>query len=186
MALERPAPGELELVRSFVNTRDLDERTDQLAAPSDLHDWLVGHDLLDPRDPVGSADLRRARRLREALRALLLANSGVDADPAAGAELDAAARRARLSARFGPDGTAGLEPAAAGVDAALGRLLAIVSRGMADGTWRRLKACRSEDCLWAFYDATKNRSGVWCEMGVCGNRAKARSYRARHRSDMVG
>jgi len=181
MALERPAPGELELVRSFVNTRDLEEDTDELAAPSDLRDWLAEQDLLGRGEPVGAADLRRAVRLREALRMLLLANSGGEADPSAGAELDAAARRARLSARFGPDGTAGLEPAADGVDAALGRLLAIVSRSMADGTWRRLKACRSDDCLWAFYDATKNRSGVWCEMGVCGNRAKARSYRARHR-----
>jgi predicted RNA-binding Zn ribbon-like protein len=181
MALERSAPGELELVQSFVNTRDLEADTEELAAPLDLHDWLSDRDLLDPGEPVGALDLRRAVRLREALRALLLANSGVDADPSAAAELDAAARRARLSARFGPDGTAGLEPAADGVDAALGRLLAIVSRSMADGTWRRLKACRSEDCLWAFYDATKNRSGVWCAMGVCGNRAKARSYRARHR-----
>jgi predicted RNA-binding Zn ribbon-like protein len=50
---------------------------------------------------------------------------------------------------------------------------------MAAGTWDRLKACRQETCRWAFYDNTKNRSGVWCTMEVCGNRAKARSYRER-------
>ena len=50
---------------------------------------------------------------------------------------------------------------------------------MATGTWERLKVCRQESCRWAFYDNTKNRSGVWCNMASCGNRAKARAYRAR-------
>jgi predicted RNA-binding Zn ribbon-like protein len=49
-----------------------------------------------------------------------------------------------------------------------------------------LKACRNADCHWIFYDATKNRSGAWCEMGLCGNRAKARSYRERHRPGVAG
>jgi predicted RNA-binding Zn ribbon-like protein len=66
-----------------------------------------------------------------------------------------------------------------GIDGALGRVVAIVFRSMADGTWERLKACREGDCEWAFYDWSKNRSGAWCDMAVCGNRAKARAYRER-------
>jgi predicted RNA-binding Zn ribbon-like protein len=54
---------------------------------------------------------------------------------------------------------------------------------MAEGTWERLKVCPAHDCLWAFYDSSRNRSGHWCSMKVCGNRAKARSYRERHRGD---
>jgi predicted RNA-binding Zn ribbon-like protein len=50
---------------------------------------------------------------------------------------------------------------------------------MGDGTWRRLKACSAETCQWAFYDGSRNRSGVWCTMQTCGNRAKARSFRQR-------
>ena len=50
---------------------------------------------------------------------------------------------------------------------------------MADGTWSRLKACRAGTCRWAFYDHTRNRSGVWCTMDVCGNRTKVRSFRER-------
>jgi predicted RNA-binding Zn ribbon-like protein len=65
------------------------------------------------------------------------------------------------------------------VTGALGRLLAIVSGAIADGSWERLKACREHSCEWAFYDHTKNRSGAWCTMDVCGNRAKARAYRER-------
>jgi predicted RNA-binding Zn ribbon-like protein len=51
---------------------------------------------------------------------------------------------------------------------------------MADGTWSRLKACRAADCRWAFYDRARNHSRHWCSMEVCGNRTKARAYRARH------
>jgi predicted RNA-binding Zn ribbon-like protein len=76
-----------------------------------------------------------------------------------------------------------LEPDAGGVDGALGRLLAIVHVSIADGTWSRLKACREDSCEWAFYDHTKNRSGAWCDMGVCGNRAKARAFRERTAAD---
>jgi predicted RNA-binding Zn ribbon-like protein len=53
---------------------------------------------------------------------------------------------------------------------------------MADGTWSRLKACRADDCLWAFYDGSRNHSAAWCSMASCGNRAKARAYRSRQRS----
>ena len=43
----------------------------------------------------------------------------------------------------------------------------------------RVKLCFAHDCAWAFYDRSRNGSRTWCEMGVCGNRAKARTYRAR-------
>ena len=185
MAKDRPAPGELELVRGFVNTRDIEERREELSSPAELHEWLVSNGLLAPGETAGGADLRRALKLREALRAVLLSNNGAPIDRAAAEALDATARHARLGARFRPDGGAALEPAAHGVDAALGRLLAIVYAAMLDGTWLRLKACRNADCHWIFYDATKNRSGAWCEMGLCGNRAKARSYRERHRPGTV-
>jgi predicted RNA-binding Zn ribbon-like protein len=52
---------------------------------------------------------------------------------------------------------------------------------MADGTWDRLKACAADDCHWAFYDHTRNRSGRWCSMAVCGNRAKVERFRERAR-----
>jgi predicted RNA-binding Zn ribbon-like protein len=50
---------------------------------------------------------------------------------------------------------------------------------MHDGTWSRMKACRNDTCHWAFYDASRNRSGKWCSMAICGNRAKVANYRER-------
>jgi predicted RNA-binding Zn ribbon-like protein len=47
------------------------------------------------------------------------------------------------------------------------------------GDWGRLKLCPADDCRWAFYDRSRNRSRVWCDMADCGNLAKVRGYRAR-------
>ena len=180
--MSNPAPGALETVRAFVNTRDIDDDIEELARPADLAAWLAGHDLLGGAATTRASgeDLRHAVELREALRAHLLAHHGEPLDPAAVRTLDDASRRAGLTLRFtGPDST-GLEPAAGGVDGALGRLLAIIDAAARDGTWQRLKACPAETCQWAFYDASRNRSAVWCDMRVCGNRAKVRGYRERH------
>jgi len=52
-------------------------------------------------------------------------------------------------------------------------------RAKEEGIWSRLKVCPNEACQWAFYDRSRNRSGRWCMMEVCGNRMKARSFRQR-------
>lgn len=177
-----PAPGELELVRGFVNTWDAEDLTETFASPSALRDWLSEHDLLaDDAGSVSAADVEHAIALREALRAMLRAHHGQELDPAAPETLEAAARRARLAVRFAPDGGARVEPLAGGVDGALGRVLARVVAAMEDGTWQRMKVCPADDCQWAFYDASRNRSAVWCSMGVCGNRNKVRAFRERQR-----
>ena len=44
---------------------------------------------------------------------------------------------------------------------------------------RRLKTCPASNCGWVFVDTTKNGTRRWCDMQVCGSRAKARSYYAR-------
>ena len=175
-----PAPGELELVRAFVNTWDADGGTEAIPGPAELREWLVEHDLLAAGARVTAAEHRQAIEVREALRALLLQNAGLDVGPDAGAVLDAAAARARLRVRFAPDGAVSTEAEAGGVAGALGRLLAIVAAAQEDGTWSRLKACLADDCQWGFYDRSRNRSAVWCDMRVCGNRQKVRSYRERH------
>lgn len=40
----------------------------------------------------------------------------------------------------------------------------------------RVKECGGRDCVWLFLDESRNRSRRWCQMGVCGNRAKARRH----------
>ncbi|HEX2295155.1 MAG TPA: CGNR zinc finger domain-containing protein, partial [Actinomycetota bacterium] len=61
-----------------------------------------------------------------------------------------------------------------------------VTKGMSDGTWSRMKACKRDRCRWLFYDHSRNRSAVWCLMEVCGNKEKAAAYRRRKRSTARG
>lgn len=176
-----PAPGDLELVRQLVNSRDHETGAEAIGTPAGLRAWLAERGLLDGGEEVGEPDVRLAIAVREALRSLLLANNGAEADPEAIATLNTAARTAPLRVRFGDDGVARLAPATDGVPAAIGVLLGIVQRAMTEGTWERLKVCPAGDCLWAFYDHSRNRSKQWCRMEICGNRAKARAYRERRR-----
>jgi predicted RNA-binding Zn ribbon-like protein len=45
----------------------------------------------------------------------------------------------------------------------------------------RLRECSEKTCRWLFLDQSKNHSRHWCDMKVCGNRAKARRFYARLR-----
>ena len=153
------ATASLLLVRDFVNTFEVESRADSLAA-SGL---------------VGRAELDEAREVREALRELLIANNRLPADvDRASRVLDRAAQRVGLSVRFA-DGTAKVR-----APEGLGLVLAAAAEAMTSSDWPRLKACRAEDCHWAFLDRAKNRSRSWCDMKVCGNRQKVHRYRARH------
>ena len=170
-----------ELIRDFVNTRDLLDDKEELVSPEALAAWLDGRALSGGNVQATASDLRRALALREALRQLLLEHTGVEIDrDAASGVLDSTARRARIELCF--EKCAGsLSPAASGIDAALGRLAIAVHGAMADGSWDRLKACRASDCEWAFIDTARNHSRAWCSMKSCGNREKARAFRERHR-----
>lgn len=175
------APGDLAIVQEFINAWDL-QGVDRLSKPVSLEQWLGEHRLLKEKGRVSEADLRHAVEVREALRDMLAANDGADVPKDAVETLSRAARSAQLVVQFESDGKAKLEPAASGVDAALGKILAIAFRAMLEGTWQRLKACRDDTCRWAFYDRSKNHSGSWCLMSVCGNRYKARKHRQQRRA----
>jgi predicted RNA-binding Zn ribbon-like protein len=178
---EKTAPGVLAVVQRFVNSVDLETGEDELTSPRALREWLAERELMDPGERVTTADLMRAIDVREGLRALLMANSGLPLDAERVERLDAAVARAGLRMRFHEDAEPALEPSAGGVDGGLARLMAIVSGAVEQGGWGRLKACHRDPCFWAFYDNSKNRSGRWCKMEACGNIEKARAFRERRR-----
>lgn len=176
----KPAPGPLALVQGFVNTRNIMHGYDLLDDVEGAAAWLVEFGLLDG----GVRLTERARDhlvgFREGLRGLLLAHNGGRAEGDAGA-LNELAEDALLRVRFDGEGAPGLLPVGSGaaVGGVTARLLVAAVGASSEGTWRRLKVCRNEGCLWAFYDGSKNRSGSWCTMDVCGSRAKMRAYRRR-------
>jgi predicted RNA-binding Zn ribbon-like protein len=156
----KAAPEPLREVQQFINSVDLEHELDWLP------DWL------DERGLAG--ELERARALREALRALVLATNGATLDRPALELVNAAA--ARLPLQLAADGSLGVATARDALDG----VVAIALGAMLDGSWPRLKACRN--CCWSFYDYSPNRSATWCSMQLCGNRTKTRAYRSRRRN----
>jgi predicted RNA-binding Zn ribbon-like protein len=180
-----PAPGELALVQSFINSHydlEFEHGADLFASTAALARWLERRGLLGgAADSLSQRDVRRALAVREGLRALAKGN-------AAGlglAGLNEAAAGAAIEVRFSPSGPSCVPGGRNPIDRALAIVLAVAARAMIDGSWFRLKICPGEDCGWAFYDHSRNQSGRWCSMAVCGGRAKARAH-YRRRRDVSG
>jgi predicted RNA-binding Zn ribbon-like protein len=174
-----PAPGELALVQAFVNSHyDLkfEHGADLLTTPAGASAWLQRHRLLSPGIALEEIERARVVAVREALRALAAGDADGELD-----RLNAAASGAGVEVRFGPAGPQFVSHRD-DVGGALGLLLALVARAMLDGTWSRLKVCPGEDCGWMFFDHSRNQSGRWCSMSVCGGREKAKAHYRRKRS----
>lgn len=175
-----PAPGQLALVQGFINTHydlEVDHGAEVLSSPTALFAWLSGAGLIETSTRLTALDLDRALALRESLREL-----AATSDSSAREQVDRLADGARLEVHFTADGPRYSGARGTGFDGAIGSLLAIVAEAMTDGTWSRLKVCPGDDCGWAFYDHSRNRSGVWCSMAVCGGREKARAHYRRRRA----
>jgi predicted RNA-binding Zn ribbon-like protein len=153
-------------------------------------DEPTGRRLLDEareRPAAGAAVLARARALRGALFRLF-AGTGhrTEALGVLNGELARAGERARLA----PDGD-GYRWSWSGGDRSLERPLWSIVRGAAQllterEQLERVRVCASDSCDWLFLDLSRNRSRQWCDMKVCGNRAKVRRFHQRHRAAAAG
>jgi predicted RNA-binding Zn ribbon-like protein len=170
------APGRLELLQRFVNSHnhDLPPDWDRIGTPERAGAWLRQKGLVAPGDRLSGADVERLRDLREAIRALAVANHGNRPDGAVLDVIRAASAGGCLGVAIDDTGRTMLEPASGGVGGAVATLLAILHEAQLTGDWSRLKGCRQ--CGYAFFDRSKNRSAAWCDMSICGNRTKNRAY----------
>jgi predicted RNA-binding Zn ribbon-like protein len=72
-------------------------------------------------------------------------------------------------------------PAHAPIEAILGPIALSALRVLTESDCSRIKQCRGDSCGWLFVDTTKNKSRRWCEMKICGNRAKQKRHQHRRR-----
>jgi len=146
------------LVVDFLNTLDIEEGTDVLTEPALWQAWAVERGLRpDPEQD--------ARSVRDALRAAV-------GDPRLpGVDTEAPVRIALT-----------LDGPVLIADNVVGAVLSAAARLAVLDEWRRVKICPADDCLWAFFDHSRNRSRTWCSMRACGNREKARAWRDRRAS----
>lgn len=179
----------LQLIEDLVNTRRLYNDTDEIGSVGALGAWLAERDVAAALD---AADLERVLVVREGLRAVIARNNagehaGVD-DVADAVLPDAHDRLAALAPELALVLDVAADPpvlrprpGSSAVDGFLAGLLAGVATAVADGRWKRMKACGQPGCRWAYYDSSRNTSRSWCDMTTCGNRAKARAFRDRHK-----
>lgn len=179
----KPAPFPLLLLQSFINTAEADGDTDLLRHTSTAAAWMREAGFLGPDVALSQDDLVRSRHLREAMRSLLECNAG-DGHPI-GEQLEVLrllAQSADIRLEIGEDLAVQLSGEGQDPIASIAvTLLLIVRDAQRDGTWARLKACSNPECRWAYYDRSHSQKGRWCDMAVCGNRAKNRALRARRR-----
>jgi predicted RNA-binding Zn ribbon-like protein len=176
------APGRLELLQRFINSynHDFPPEWDRIGTAERAYAWLQQKRLVAPADRISDADAARLRELREAMRALALANHGGPSAAAATHVIRSVAGTAALSVAIDDAGRTALQPARRGVDGAVATLLGILHEAQLTGQWSRMKGCRQ--CGYAFFDRSKNRSAAWCAMSICGNRTKNRAYYRRRRA----
>ena len=177
--LPRPdVPGPIAVVRDFVNTTDHETGVDEITTRAELARYLVREGLLASGARATEADLALAHRLRTGLRRALECNHDGDTRPVP--ELASALAELPVALDWSEDGPA-LRSTAGGVRGALAQVGLAVQEAANVGIWWRLKICSYDECEWAYYDHSKNRSRSWCEYG-CGNLVKTRAYRARRKA----
>jgi predicted RNA-binding Zn ribbon-like protein len=181
----REAPAGLALVQDLLNTRaPMSYGPDLLGLPDDAQRWLTDAlttwsrvaGLPAPVVLLSSTDLRSLRRLRSTFENVMLAGGR-------GQELDGALPPADVPVSLVPDadGWVRIVPTGRGTRWLASALWAESLLAQQAGLWSRLKLCHNADCRAAFFDTSRNNSGVWHDVSTCGNTANLRAFRERRR-----
>lgn len=186
------------LCLDFANTMDNRpaEATELLQSYQDLVIWAEQAGVVDKaagaalraeaarRAQAAESALAGGRVLREAIYAVFSAHASRRPAPAgAVATLNAAMAPslARLQLEVRAGGGFGwrwsLEDGA--LDGLLAPIVDSAAELLTSPDLARVRECEADNCGWLFLDRSRNRSRRWCDMAVCGNRAKVRRHYAR-------
>ena len=189
-----PAPGALGLAQDLLNTAPAGHKPDLLADLASARTWVseataqwsaaTGRPV--PEVVLDAGDLHLLQTFRDDLREVIAKehDGTPDTGPAAPDTRPAAPvlYTAAAALQLGADGSVRLHPQETGPQALVMLILAALFEDQQAGTGRRLKTCRNPRCQVAFYDRSRNASGVWHSVRVCGNAINLRAHRERRRS----
>lgn len=189
----------------FVNTDDVRRgmRVDLLRDFDAFVRWLEAAALLDDERAGGirrraqlqlagaSAVLAEARRIRASLRTLAEKGAqSADIRRTVVSEINRVLGRSVGTRRLEERGDGSFMRAFVPGGDAFAALMIPVVESAADslvtGELARVRRCGDPTCPRVFLDATRNGRRRWCQMGTCGNRAKAARHRARVRRAVAG
>ena len=153
------------------------------ALPAEDADWLAKR--VAERTDLAADLLARAIELRSAIQSIGEAlGRGAEPPETALASLSALHGRFVAKAELAPGDLACRwlwSVCTAPVEAALGPVALAAVQLFTEGDFHRIRECGGHACGWLFYDRSKNNRRRWCEMEVCGNRAKQRRLAQRRR-----
>ncbi|HEV2728994.1 MAG TPA: ABATE domain-containing protein [Terriglobales bacterium] len=191
------------LCLNFTNTVDNRKglnRKELLTSYADLLRWAEEANILRMKDAgrlqnmaeaapgQAKSALRSALQLRESLYALFSAATERRAIPGTALSvLNRAVQRTAQHERIAQDRRR-FQWELSSPESNLDSILWPIARSAADlltsPDLQNVRQCASTDCAWLFLDITKNHRRRWCEMKTCGNRAKARRYYERQKSEL--
>jgi predicted RNA-binding Zn ribbon-like protein len=186
----RTAPDGLALVQELVNTHAVErDGADLLADHATAQQWLqeAGRQWaddrgLEPADPtLPETDLQVLRDLRASVQELLAIPPDQRPADSVGAP-SAVTQRAEVYLVTDEAGRVAMVPAGTGVGWLASAIWSEILLAQRTRTWSRLKLCHEPGCLSAFYDASRNGSGVWHNVRSCGNIANLRASRSRKKT----
>lgn len=177
-------PGGLPLVQELVNTSsagrprrpDLlsDQGSAQRWADDALRSWALVHGRVHEPISLTDHDVDELRTLRDDLRSILT-------HPGHAPDSPTRLRSLAIGIALDSHGTTTLQPRGDGWRRIASAILIEIHHARRADLWRRVKICRNERCAVAFYDRSKNNSGVWHDVRTCGNVANLRASRARRK-----
>jgi predicted RNA-binding Zn ribbon-like protein len=156
-------------------------RFETLHGAGDLARWLAECELALGDVAATADDLAAARRLRRGISNA--AEAVVEGEAPAAADLaliNNAAARPPLAPRI--DAALGRDWDAPRAEQAFSDIARDAIALLSDPAQRaRLRRCEGPDCELMFYDSSRPGRRRWCSTERCGDRMRARAYRARRR-----
>jgi predicted RNA-binding Zn ribbon-like protein len=189
-----------ELALDFTNTssgRGTARHLEHLNQPDDIIGWACHARILTPFDGdrlrlaaenggVAAQLLQRTLALRERVHAIasalaqdrLPSHSDVKELTRTHAQCIGRAQLVLYEASF----VWTWDPKEAPIEAVLGPIALSALALLTQADLSRIKQCNGDHCGWLFFDTTKNKSRRWCEMEVCGNRAKQKRHQKKQKA----
>jgi hypothetical protein len=147
---------------------------DHLGDPGGARRYLEDHAVPVPEGPPPPEALERMGILRDLVRREAADRAPGSFPATRPADAEIAAVLGDVPFTLGPDGPRPVRTGWAGfVDGLLPGLLELRRAGLP------LRACANPRCRFVFLDRSRNRSRIWCESAVCGNRVRVGRHRRR-------